>query len=549
MKQNLAAPKPTMRLTARRIARRPRRKRVQAARSRSRSVRVVAPARTIPVSINQKTSNKALVVQTATMSVDAWKNLPPTAQYELSALRPGLMQTPYVENNGMASKLATCVLNGQRTQSVSNLLDKYTVVTLCPIAAASDILGTGTTGCGYRDNLDATSVFSFTDVRGAGFTDFYGSATYASRITPYASRCEVKIEAAEATIAGVAFIGSMAVSSFVGSSVNTLIDNATNTVDLKNSTRIELKSVVNNRNLIHFRAPGAASLTEPLEFADEFVSYCVFDKNTVRSITDGSSLAYNTSMTLHTNAVWWPVKETPSLAGIVSKMPVSTVATTPAQDSFCKAAETNNANPSPVGESKIKTLLAALLNAAQMVPAFAPYISAARSIASLGVSMLSDPRDSLPDYSGIISDLEWCARAIDGKYKYQDQLAVAEIDRWLDETQSAIEWFRGAQKRITEVRRIYSSCTQVQKWRGTSLYLSYVNQDGDAWQHNPGYIHCPAQPINMAEPILKRTEHNRVASKISSDFETEEQRPEVTRWKEENMGFGQCPTMKPSLKK
>lgn len=411
-----------------------------------------------------------------------YDRLGPQAQFELTALRPGEFQTPYVENNGVASRLSTMIINGQSSFTVSAAeAAKYTLLSICPIAAASDASGVGSTGIGYLSGLNDTSTFTMADVRGGGFSTYYGASTFASRITPYATRLMLKLLAPEATISGVAYLGSMPISSYIGSTISTLIKNSTSTIDLKSFKDFEIKASVSSRGLIHHRT--STSLTVPQDFGDEWVSYALIDKGAVMSFSDGTSVQHVWSITAHTNAVWWPSVDTPALSGAVQKVVPSVQAENTAQEVFKKIAETYLSAPQPFTLDNLKKIVPQLLTAAKAIPSLGPWISAAHGVASLALTGLTDPRDKLPDFVNIIADLDWIQRTIDSKYTFPEPIQD-RLEKWFDATENLRQYFEKMQENVSAIKTKYKTLQRITSVRGGHLTARYIDEDGFDYSHD-----------------------------------------------------------------
>ena len=395
-----------------------------------------------------KYSHSSLTVQTGERALDAYTKLSPLAQHELTALRPGEFNTPFVEANGVASKLATCVINGLWSQdfSSSSLADKYVVATVCPMASVSNVPNTISSGVGLV-YASGSNVMTFATARGATFTDTYGATTFASKMIPYATRAEIVVDIPLGNVAGEIWVGSLPLSSFIGTSVNNLIKNSTKTIDgksLMGGNKVELKAAINDRSLIHFvnnleDAGTPVEMSNAGELAEEWIAYAVFSKKFATAY-DGSQMGFTMNLTAHTNAVWWPAVNTPALNGVVAKAAPSTAALTLAQDHFSKVAESYLADPRPFSMKSIMSVAGSLLSKAESIPGIGVYASAAKGLVSLAQHVLSTPHDGTEDYSSLISDLEWFNSVVDQKWLgYRDPDINLMVDNWIEASDELLE--------------------------------------------------------------------------------------------------------------
>lgn len=393
-------------------------------------------------------------------------------------MRPGEYPTPYVEN-GVATKLATCVMNGEHVDT-SPSSAYWNLVLLSPSVAATEAVGVGNCGISIETNISAASAISLSDIRGLGFGSVYGSTAFAGKVRPYATHLEVNVEAPEATVCGTAYIGSAPASAVLLSTVESLAKSSTKTIDLKTTTKIDIKACINNRSLVHFRPE--TNLTTLGPFEDEWVSYVIFPPGTARTL-EGATMPFNIRVVAHSNVVWWPAVSNPALNAIVAKQPASTAPETLSQNAFIKQAETFLASPVPFTNVKVSQVVNALIRGAEMIPGIGSYVSAARGLAQMSMQSINDPRSMLSDYSNIVIDLQWMMMSLSAKYSFSDPIAEANLSAVLDAIEAGVEAFEAMQQARANLLAKYKSCTRHVRVRGHEATIEYLDSDGVLYDH------------------------------------------------------------------
>lgn len=396
----------------------------------------------------------------ASRALEIFGGLSPLTQHELTSERPGCINTPFVEYNGEVSRIPTTIANGQFQLVTSGVaLTKYSIVTVCPIFGLTT--NPISTGISYVDNLLDSAFLSNLNLQGLAFTDVYGSTTFASKILAYASTVEISFLAPEATINGVVYIGSLPYSSFYQSTISTLIDGASTTIDLKKQTTWELRSCVSNRQLIH-NDPGVPVST----MKEESISYAIISEQPVTSIASDTAITYTVSLKPKSNVLWWPVNSSPVLNGIATKPAESVAVTTPGQERFCHEASNAIAAPQPSTLKQILNAASKLASGMDFVPGLSAFSAPTKALISAVSSFAIDPLTLLPSISEIISDLNWFLTAASNRWP---QITNPEIDFLLT------NWFNTTNETITSLREIDYLVKDIK--RAASRYQKVLKQD------------------------------------------------------------------------
>lgn len=457
-------------------------------------------------------------VQVAARALDAWAGLSPLAQHEMTILRPGEFNTPFVEANGSASKIPTSVINGLYTINFSTAEQntKYILLTYCPMAGLTGASGTSSSGVGAVALQDADTI-TMTHIRGVSMSNTFGSTAFAGKIVPYALRADITIQVPLGNLSGSIWQGCMPLRSIIGSKLETLRLNTVDTRDAKSlvsNPRISIRAAINDRSLIHFVnnskdvSGTSIAMTAPGELADEWVSYVILSRNFALNY-DGNISPIDIHSTVHANICWWPAVDSAALNGVVSKIHTSTAATTPSQDHFAKVAETYQSDPRPWSYADLAKTAKVLLNAAESIPALSPYVSMAKMAGGLIKNILSDPLALVADYSDVIADLQWFKGVGENKWTgFSDPDVIEEIDGWLDATDDLIDLLLAKTAHAKKFRMNCLSGQQIVKHERNGLLISYLDREGnplDYTEHMKQFRHpsFDKSPSDFEEPRQK----------------------------------------------
>ena len=403
--------------------------RVRRPRMRRTRVKPVRPLATVAAQPNSRSA-----VNVAEVALDAWKNLSPLAQHELSVLRPGELKTPFVESNGVASRLATAVIAGQFTSNIPSSSTKSSMVVVSPMACLTGAAGVSYAGIKVL-NPNASDVMTLDEARGYTMTQVFGSTSYASKMLPYASRVEITMSVPLGNLSGIAYYGCVPLAVFVGATVADLVKTTVKTIDLKElgQRTFPLKAAINDRSLIHFvnnkvdTLGTSVAMTNPGELSEEWISFFIVSSKAAMDYS-GSPMAYDINITAHSNVVWWPISTTPTLSTIVAKEPIPTKATSPREDHFSKVAETHQANPEPSTLNKVCGFVKSLCDAGSSLPVVGEFAKVGSMIAGAAQSIFSDGVSEQHDYTQIIEDIRFFLSVIRQKWGYvSDPELAAQI--------------------------------------------------------------------------------------------------------------------------
>lgn len=467
---------PTKKKSAKRLIKRAARKLIPKPKAQTKTVR--GPPRRFQTQSNLAGAAISMddkVVNQATVSMEAFGNLSPLAQFQLTSLRPGLLNTPYVEYNGTPSKLPTTIAQGARLESmIATDAAKFTAITLCPIYGLSSAVPTS--GLGVQTLADASAVTTALGVRGYAFSEVYGATTFTSKIVSYAARVSVTLMAPEATLSGSVYIGCLPVSAYIGSSTAALLDSATVTIDLKEKSSWDLRSCISNRNLVHDAPPLTAGLQE------EWVSYAIISQSPAKALDGTGTIPYSLEMKAHSNAIWWPIVSTPILNAIATKPVETNAPETRTQSEFSNAASSATNAPVPTTKDKIFKIIDVLLKGASAVPMLGAFSSVARGVVSAVQGALSDPLDNLPDTARVISDTDWyMVSALSRWPHYENPLLEDAVNEWFSSCNNLLSVFRNASDRIAAIKKSANVCKAVVHRTREGSSIKYYLPGGKEW--------------------------------------------------------------------
>jgi hypothetical protein len=119
-----------------------------------------------------------------------------------------------------------------------------------------------------------------------------------------------------------------------------------------------------------------------------------------------------------------------------------------------------------------------------LIPAISPWVSAAKGLASAAVSILSDPRNDLPDYSMQISDLQWILRVTSVRWGTSPDTEIqTEVDSWTTSTQNLLDLFKDKQALSHSLSAKYATMSPKLTYSGGTASLSYIDESGDPYYH------------------------------------------------------------------
>lgn len=272
-------------------------------------------------------------------SIPGWASIPPSLQFALSSLRPGLIATPYVEVNNTPSRYPTAVLHGENEAPFTAATAAEYVFIINDPWSGYDVLQ-GTPGIAYGSRPDNVLALPFTMNWGAPFADFYGAMAITSRYRIYGQTLDISVVAPEATISGTAYLGSLPRGSMVGCNVGYLRDSASEVVDLKTNPTFSLKAWINDKSLIH----GNLTIND---VSDEFVSFAVLQRSSVQAVTADGARGFTLAIKAHANLLWEPTINTPFVASLTMRPPDNTRPLTLSEQAFVNATVASIPVPEP----------------------------------------------------------------------------------------------------------------------------------------------------------------------------------------------------------
>lgn len=273
--------------------------------------------------------------------------IPPSLQFALSSLRPGLIATPYVETNNTPSRYPTAVIHGENEYPLNAAAAAdYIFIINDPWAGYNALQSVPGIVVGNRpDNVVA---IPFNMGWGTPFADFYGGMALSSRYRIYGQTLDISIVAPEATLSGAVYLGSLPRGSCVGCNIGYLRDSASEVIDLKTNPTFSIKAFITDKTLIH------GSLLDT-GVSDEFISYAVLQRSSVQAVTADGPRGYTISIKAHANLLWEPGINSPFVASLTMRPPDNTRPLTLNEQSFVN--DTVAAIPVPEPES-LQTIMA-----------------------------------------------------------------------------------------------------------------------------------------------------------------------------------------------
>jgi hypothetical protein len=152
---------------------------------------------------------------------------------------------------------------------------------------------------------------------------------------------------------------------------------------------------------------------------------------------------------------------------------------------FAKIAETHQSNPRQISLAVLSKIGQALMMGAEMIPTLSPWVSMARSVATAAFSSIRDPRSSLQNYDGPLSDLKWFQGVSQVKWSdFPDQEVQDKYLLWQIATENLVDMMTIHNQIALSHHKTYQSCKIVEKVRGGCKELIYIHPEtGEAFDH------------------------------------------------------------------
>lgn len=299
------------------------------------------------------------------VSPDIFATLPTDLAFNLAALRPGEVQTPYLDSNGNVTHVNTGTARGAYSLTYSTSSQaSFPYILLTLDSSVSNLYTTPAySGLSQNSYLSETSTVDLSSF-GIGLvarSSVFGTlSNFSDKFFIYANMMKLVVRTPLVNLSGTAWVGRFSYAQLkAGFTIADLKKHALE-IDLKVNPSIELRSFINFREL-HTYNDGTNT-----ELNDEYFSFCLFNPDPVVAVTSQTTGPLNLDLSFKCSYLWWPDYSSPALEGALQSLSAPVRTKTPNQVKLSEELDRLLGAPQPPSSDAFSALIAYALNLPRM---------------------------------------------------------------------------------------------------------------------------------------------------------------------------------------